>query len=318
MSTAQLCLLALLVIVAGLLLRELLTVLRAKVPAQTHVVVVGEHAPLCTAEIPKIIWTYWQAAPPPPFIQACLDNWRRFAPDHELRLLDGSSLAAWLPELRADFDDMPDNHQADWLRIQLLARHGGLWMDASMLLSRDLGWLHETRRRRGADYVGFYIDRQSTRPEQPIVANWLMASVPGGRFAVALAETFDRALGEGAESLLQRLRSEGRHARVVQALIDDSQRNLLMQVAASELLDREAPPARLVLLRAEDGPFAWLAAVGWRKHRFYARLALTACPRVMPAVLTLQHDDQAVVERNWLRGRFLAISALAQLVDKAK
>ena len=310
--------LGLMAIVAGLLLRELATVLRAKVPTQTRAVMVGDNAPLCQDEIPKIIWTYWQPSPAPAFIQACLANWRRFAPDHQLRLLDRDSISQWLPTLRADFDAMPAYRQADWLRVQLLARHGGIWMDASMLLSRDLAWLHETRRRRAADYIGFYIDRYTTRPELPIVENWLMASVPGGLFVTALAAAFDQALDEGAETLLQRLQSEGRHARVVQALTEDFQRYLLMHVAASDLLDRAPQAARLVLLRAEDGPFAWHAGVGWRKRHLYARLALVPCPRVLPAVLKLRGGDRAVVERNWQRGLVSPFSALVQLIDRKK
>lgn len=305
-------------LIAGLTLRELATLLRAKVPTQTRAVMVGDNAPLCQDEIPRIIWTYWQQTPTPDFVQACLANWRRFAPDHAVRLLDRDSVLRWLPELRADFDALPAYRQADWLRIHLLARHGGIWMDASILLSRDLAWLHETQKRRVADYVGFYIDRYTTRPELPIVENWLMASVPGGRFAVALTQAFDRALDEGAEPLLQRLRDEGRHARVVQALTEDFQRYLLMHVAASELLDREPQLARLVLLRAEDGPFAWHAGVGWRKRHLFARLALVPCPRVLPAVLKLRGGDRTVVERNWRRGWVSPFSALRHLLDDTK
>lgn len=305
---------ALLVLLTGLLLWETLTVLRARVPAQTRAVTVGDEAPASTATLPRIIWTYWQTAPAPEFIQACIANWRQFAPDHEVRLLDRSSIESWLPSLRADFDSLPAYRQADWLRVQLLARHGGIWMDASMLLSRDLGWLHDTQRRRGADYVGFYIDRYSTRPTLPIIENWMMASVPGGRFVSALAAAFDQALDEGAEALLQRLRSEGRHAQVVQALTEDFQRYLLMHVAASELLDRSPQLARLVLLRAEDGPFAWHAGVGWRKRHVFARLALAPCPRMLPAVLKLRGGDRTVVERNWRRGWVSPFSALRHLL----
>ena len=305
---------ALLVLLTGLLLWETLTVLRARVPAQTRAVTVGDEAPASTATLPRIIWTYWQTAPAPEFIQPCIANWRQFAPDHEVRLLDRSSVESWLPHLRADFDSLPAYRQADWLRVQLLARHGGIWMDASMLLSRDLGWLHDTQRRRGADYVGFYIDRYSTRPSLPIIENWMMASVPGGRFVSALAAAFDLALDEGAEALLQRLRSEGRHAQVVQALTEDFQRYLLMHVAASELLDRSPQLARLVLLRAEDGPFAWHAGVGWRKRHLFARLALAPCPRMLPAVLKLRGGDRTVVERNWRRGWVSPFSALRHLL----
>lgn len=307
--------LGLMALIVGLVMRELVVVLRARVPTQTRAVMVGEQAPLCGDEIPKIIWSYWQQAPLPPFIEACRANWRRFAPDHQVRMLDRSSLAAWLPELRADFDALPPFRQADWLRIQLLARYGGIWMDASMLLSRDLGWLHETRKRRAADYVGFYIDRYTTRPELPLIENWLMASPPGGRFVTALAAAFDRALDEGADAMLQRLQGEGRLPRIAQGLSEDYQRYLLMHVAASELLDREPQLARLVLLRAEDGPLAWHAAVGWRKRHLFARLALVPCPRVLPAVLKLRGGDRAVTERNWQRGLVSPFSALRHLLD---
>jgi hypothetical protein len=305
---------ALTALVVVLALREVLTVLRAQVPVQLRELTVGGRAPACAAEIPKVIWTYWQTSPPPAFVSACLANWRRFAPDHELRLLDRGSLAAWLPGLRTDFDALPAFRQADWLRIHLLARHGGIWMDASTLLSRDLGWLHEARARHGAEYVGFSIDRYSTRPELPIVENWFMASVPGGGFATALAAAFDAALDQGAEPLLARLHAEGRHARVVQGLTEDFQRYLLMHVAAADLLDRRPQAWRLTLLRAEDGPFAWLAGVGWRKRHLYARLALTPAPRRLPMLIKLRGGDRAVTERNWLIGRFLASSALGRLV----
>lgn len=299
-------------IIVGLFLRELAIVLRARVPTQTRAVMVGDNAPLCQDEIPRIIWTYWQPAPAPAFIQACLANWRRFAPDHDVRLLDRDAITQWLPALRADFDALPASHQIDWLRSQLLARHGGVWMDAAMLMSRDLGWLHETRRRRAADYVGFYLDRDTTRPELPIVGSFMMASVAHGRFATALATTLDRALDDGAPALLQRLRDEGRDARVIQAL---PQEVPLTQAVAGDLLDRDPQLARLVLLRAEDGPLAWHVGVGWRPRRLHARLALLPCPRMMPAVLKLHRGERAIVERNWRRGLVSPFSALRHLIE---
>ena len=101
---------------------------------------------------------------------------------------------------------------------------------------------------------------------------------------------------------------------MVQALTEDFQRYLLMHVAASELLDRSPQLARLVLLRAEDGPFAWHAGVGWRKRHLFARLALAPCPRMLPAVLKLRGGDRTVVERNWRRGWVSPFSALRHLL----
>ncbi|HEU6456341.1 MAG TPA: capsular polysaccharide synthesis protein [Roseateles sp.] len=304
-------------VMAGLLLREVVTVLRAGAPAEESQTLVGEAAQSCAATIPKVIWAYWDTSPPPPFVQACLSTWHRYAPDHEVRLLDRTTVTRWLDSLRTDFDTLPAYRQADWLRIHLLARHGGIWMDASTLLTRDLDWLHLARSQSQAEYVGFFINRYSTRLELPLIENWFMASVAGGHFATELAAAFDLALDEGAEQVLQRLQYEGRRSRVVQALTEDLQRYLLMHVVAADLLDRRQNTGRLVLLRAEDGPFAWLSKVGWRKRHLYARLALTPCPRSLPALIKLRGGDRTVAERNWLRGRMLKSSALARLIGPA-
>ncbi len=314
MTLVVLILKGLLILGTLLFLREVWTVLRARVPERTHETTVG--AARCDTPIPKVIWTYWHASPPPEFIQACLENWQRCAPDHEIRLLDRDSALNWLPALRADFDELPPYRQADWLRIQLLARHGGVWMDASILLARNLDWLHQQRERRSASYVGFYIDRFTTRPDQPIVENWLMAAAPGCPFTRDLADAFDSALDEGADAWLARLASQDRTRPVVQGMDASMQRYLLMHVVAAELLDRHTDAYRLVLMRAEDGPLAWLSQVGWRKTHLYVRIALTPCPRRLPALLKLRGNDRRLVEKHWLRGRVLPGSALDALLRR--
>lgn len=314
MTTFVLLLKGLLILATLLFLRELWTVLRARVPERTRETVVGQAR--FEAPIPKVIWTYWSTTPAPDFIKACLENWRRFAPDHEIRLLDRDSAFSWLPALRADFDALPAYRQADWLRVQLLARHGGIWMDASILLARDLDWLHQQQARRAASFVGFFIDRFTNRLDQPIVENWLMAAAPGCPFTQALGDAFDKALDEGAEAVLARLAEQGRATRVLQRLDHDSQRYLLMHVVAADLLDQRSASYRLVLMRAEDGPFAWLSGVGWRKTHLYVRIALTPCPRRLPAVLKLRGNDRRVIERHWLRGRVLPGSALDALLRR--
>lgn len=298
----------------AILLWEALTILRARVPSQVRLTQVGAQAPACDAEIPPIVWTYWHTESLPAFVEACLANWHRHAPDHEIRLLSRASVQGWLKHLPPNFDALPAYRQADWVRIHLLAQYGGIWMDASILLCRDLAWVHALRRQHQAEYVGFFIDRYTTRPELPLIENWFMASVPGARFAQGLAHRFDQVLAQGAEQLLDELKAQRRHTQVVQNLTEDFQRYLLMHVAAADLLDREPQAYRLTLQRAEDGPYAWLQAVGWRKRHHYARLALTLCPKRLPALIKLRGGDRALAERLWLRGRWVKRSALIRLI----
>ena len=308
---------AVLFLVLALCARELWCVLSAQAPLQVRQQLVGAAAEPIRTGIPKVIWTYWQSEPMPELIAACMDNWRRHAPDHDVRVLSRNNLHQWFPveQLHEQFETLPAYRQADWLRVQLLARHGGIWMDASTLLCQNLDWVHSTQQAQRSEYVGFCIARYSTRPELPLVENWFMAAVPGSAFMQAWAQVLDQALLLGAEALLDKLRAEGRLERVVQDLTPDFQLYLLMHVAVADLLDREPERYRLALLRAEDSAYALHAALGWRKRHLYARLAMTPCPARLPALIKLRGPDRRVVEQGLARRAPRQGSALARLLN---
>lgn len=282
---------------------ELLRLLRAQAPAQVRSLQLGGAPPQAGAVIPKLIWSYWNSETLPPLIQACADNWRMQAPDHELRLLTPATVGTWLPEGTdlSLMQGLPPFRQADWLRLQLLQAHGGVWIDASTLLTGPLDWVHAQQAASGAEFVGFYIDRLSNRAELPMVENWFMAAVPGSRFIMDLNSEFVRALQTGEATYLQALRDAGRFERVIQAIDPSLHEYLVMHVAASSLLDADARRYRLALQRAEDSAFALQQALGWRKRHLYAKLALCPCPARVPALVKLRGNDRRVLEQQLRR-----------------
>lgn len=315
----SLLLLAAVAALAALLLtlREVWRVLRALPPPQAAFRRVGDGPP-CPTPIPRVLWCYWHAHPLPPFVAQCLANWQRCAPDHTVRCLTRDTIAEWLPALRADFDALPPYRQADWLRIQLLATHGGIWLDASSLLTRDLDWLHATQQRERLAYVGFWIDRYTTQPATPLIENWCMAAAPGCPFTRNLADEFDRALDLGEAGYHATLpRNAAARAAVLQGLPPREQTYLLMHVCAAMLLARNVSRYRLGLWRAEDTAFAFHAGVGWRKRHLFARLAWLPRPSRVPALIKLRSGDRRVVERGLARGRLWRRSLLAELLDGA-
>jgi hypothetical protein len=301
---------------------EIVQILRASVPACPHIVHLGsiQQSDTAAPPIPKIIWTYWHALPEPEFIQQCLANWRRFAPGHELRVLHKDSIFDWLDStaITAQFEQLPPFRQADWLRLQLLAKHGGIWIDASTLLTRNLEWVHMLQAEKGSEYVGFYIDRFTTRPEQPIVENWFMAAIPRSRFIETLAQEFDHALRMGEARYLQKLQDTGKLNQVVQGLGPKDQLYLIMHVAAAFILDSAQDAYRLSLIRAEDSALGFHAALKWRKRHLYARLALSPAPRNLPWIIKLRGGDRRIFERGWTRGWVFKGSALFQLFETQK
>jgi len=293
-------------------------ILRARAPLPAPARRLGPLVPATpAAALPRILWTYWDTPEPPPLIQRCLANWRRCAPDHEIRLLHRSTALAWLPDARlaAAWESLPPYRQADWLRLQLLHAHGGVWIDSSSLLTRDLGWVHEQHRALGAGVVGFFIDRYTTDAARPVLENWFLAAPAGDPFIAAWIAEFDRALAQGEEAYLATLREAGELAAVGQGIPPSMQAYLAMHLAAGRVALHAPGQHRMSLQRAEDVAFAFHAALRWRKRHLYARLALTPAPARVPALIKLRGGDRAVVERGLARGLWWRRSLLARLLE---
>ncbi len=97
--------------------------------------------------IPRVIWAYWKGAAPPLLIQRCFANWRRSSPGYEIRLLDDVSAREWLQEIPSVLDHVSPAKRADWIRLELLRLHGGIWVDASSILTAPLDWVLEQQAR---------------------------------------------------------------------------------------------------------------------------------------------------------------------------
>ncbi len=321
MTTVATVGLAVLLVVVLALVREVFQVLRAGPRREPRLIRLGPPiavgTPADDAALPRVVWTYWNTLPAPAIVDRCLQNWGRFAPDHELRLLDRTTASQALPGIwnQPAFDALPPYRQSDWLRLQLLKRHGGIWMDASTLLAEDLDWVHRLHDTPARGLVGFYIERYTTDPARPMLENWFIAASPGDAYIAAWADELDRALALGEPGYIDSLRADGSLEAVAQGIPATMRAYLVMHLAAAVVARRDGDIHPMALLRAEDIAFAFHARLGWRKRHLYARLALTPAPRRVPALIKLRGGDRAVVEKGLARGLWRRDSLLARLLE---
>lgn len=135
-----------------------------------------------TTAVPKIIWSFWDGSPLPPVVEACVKSWRKYAPGWDIRVLDKASAIA---TLNTDVFKMRmvDHVQraADVVRAMVIHEHGGLWLDASILLMAPLSkWVKPTH------FTGFNI----TYRDRPVYENWAFAAPPRDPFVREWLNTF--------------------------------------------------------------------------------------------------------------------------------
>ena len=90
--------------------------------------------------IPKVIHYIWLGGQPlPPLGEKCLASWRSQLPDWEIRRWDESNSPVRHPFVRAMMDRGLYAFASDYIRLDILAKYGGLYLDTDVELIRPPG-----------------------------------------------------------------------------------------------------------------------------------------------------------------------------------
>lgn len=260
--------------------------------------------------IPPIVWAYWEGGTPPLVVQRCVAGWRRLHPHFDIRVLDERSVLQYLPALPTALEGAPPPKRADWIRLALLLHHGGIWLDASTILTQPLDWVLAEQQRSGADFVGYYLDLYTSEPERPVVENWFLAAPPGSPFIAALHHEFtDEAVPRSGPEYIAHLRAQGIYEQVLQRI--DAPAYLTMHLALQALLLR-GDAYRLSLARAEDGPYLYHALGGWRRTPLKLRLLFSQIRGPLPPLIKLRAPDRRRLSDYLARGLYLPGSVAGQ------
>ena len=87
---------------------------------------------------PKRIFTFWEPKGKiPGYLRLCIKTWKKFFPDYEIQIMDYKKLRHYLGEtLFSDIicKNMALSMQADAIRVALLKKYGGIWMDTDTIV----------------------------------------------------------------------------------------------------------------------------------------------------------------------------------------
>jgi Capsular polysaccharide synthesis protein len=159
--------------------------------------------------IPRVVWTYWNGTPLPRIVDACLLSWRRHLTGYRVRLLGPDSLPSGLPPLPRGFALWAPQVQSDWVRLAVLTTFGGVWMDATTLLSSlphtsasaddkmpssPLSFVEALDTLDRPDLVGYFNSERTYDTAYPMLENWFLAAPARSVFMMHWFHTFSAML----------------------------------------------------------------------------------------------------------------------------
>ena len=153
--------------------------------------------------IPKHVYTLWHGTPDEPMseiVGACLATIRRQVAraGWTLHILDLQSPEVQLPSSVYPWKDLTDKrwvaHVADWIRLDVLERLGGVWLDASALMLAEPDMIFDIKKNH---LQGFEL---SSYNPTGTMENWALASPPHNRLLKRWRDIFNDAVSQGLDT----------------------------------------------------------------------------------------------------------------------
>lgn len=256
-------------------------------------------------KIPKIVWTYWHNAELPLVVERCIQGWRKLNPEYTVHVLHADNLGDFIDDIPATLSQLNVAKQTDWIRLELLHKYGGIWLDSSTILTQPLNWVESERQSNGAEFVGYYIDGFTTNKSFPVVESWFLAAPAGSRFIADWLHVFRKEVIEGGtENYLNALQTGGRYKAVTQAIGDPAYHTI--HVAAQDIIQQHSAtnsPYNLFLMKAEDSAFWLQVQAKWKRRPLYVRL-LASTTGGIPALIKLRGGERRKLEAYLKHGIF--------------
>jgi hypothetical protein len=192
-------------------------------------------------------------------------SWKKFHPEYEIVLLTRKNYKGYvtIPEevrMHHNFNDMPQRF-SDLVRIWVLAEHGGIWLDSTILLKGSVeDWLFPHY----AEFSGFYLEKFTKKKEFPVIENWFFACNKGSLFIKKWRDEFSRmAQFQTVEDYIISCRADGVDFQGI-----NPPHYLAMHIACQKVLQLDHYPLdSLYLQKAEDGPYHYLVDTKWDSEK---------------------------------------------------
>jgi hypothetical protein len=141
-------------------------------------------------DVPKKIYTFWDGELTP-LVKNCIGSWRKYNPRYEIVVLNKKKIELLIPFFNLKHNNI--ERYSDMVRLEILAKYGGIWMDASIVCYKPIDWIREVQQKHNVEFVGFY-SSYMTIPEfmktSPVIESWCFACTPQSKLMMDWLEEF--------------------------------------------------------------------------------------------------------------------------------
>lgn len=261
--------------------------------------------------IPKIIWMYWDQLNPPNLVVRCAERIKNLHPHFEVHFLNQNSIHNFL-DISEFIPNITPTHKSDVIRLMLLQKYGGVWIDSSTVLNISIDQFIDFDKNKN-DINGFYMFHNLKNRTRPVIENWFMAAPQNSWFISAWLNNLYPVTQIGSAELLKQLKQREDFDVIKVRFLEKDWEYFLAYLTQQLTMLQHENKLNIKAILADDNAFGLHVKSGFfTPSRFNAIAAIAqddlAC--FYPIIKFTRYDreliDQLINEQRIVKNSFLA------------
>lgn len=211
----------------------------------------------------NLIWTYWNDDNKMPYIvKLSIKSWELMNPEYKITILNEKNICQYL-DISSQITlkkIKTQQRKSDFLRLYLLDKYGGIWIDASIVMYHPLKkWLPKNQN--NYDLIGYEFESWTTASEYPVIESWFLMT-PKRELINEWKKEFLKAIEMGDDNYLKLLKSRNINLQKIRG-----PKYLIIHCALQAVLQSSKNKYKIYKYNAEEEALFYLVKNKWNSHR---------------------------------------------------
>ena len=221
---------------------------------------------------PKIIWIFWDSDKLPKIIQQIKDYNKNKLKGWDVRFMNLNTVRDYIPDSAypANYNDLVPANKSDWMRLYLLNKYGGCWLDAGIIINDTtiFNKIYNESVVTSSDLTVFKSSsknfRHKTGIEIPlIIDSWFILAPVGSQIIQAWLDEITYAIDIGLLQYKRKVIKEGTNISRIQ-FKDENDTYLTVHICIEHVLQKKLETIpRMLILSSKDSMFKIQNECNW-------------------------------------------------------
>lgn len=264
-------------------------------------------------EIPKIIWMFWADLVLPQEIAICIERIKKINPTYKVNLLNKFSVSSYI-DINLIREDMPMANISDLIRLKLLAKYGGVWLDASIIMNQPIDYFLGSNSK-AYDLIAFNRDKTTTNYLFPVLESWLLIAPKNSKYIETWLKNFILVEKIGSANYYKTLSQRPDFNEIKQGI---EPAEYLIVYLANQITMKEIECCNIKLFLSDQSAYILQDTLGWRGYKTHAYLAILDSPKLLSPLYKLTSGDRKYMKIIFEKKLLNPKSILGTLIEKEK